>query len=63
MNLHDKIKFTKIFTRTGTRKWIEVGQDITEFMKAQKFSYAVVWNDEIDFASEALYKHGVKVTE
>jgi hypothetical protein len=30
MNLHGKIKFPKIFTRTGTRKWIKVGQDITD---------------------------------
>jgi hypothetical protein len=33
------------------------------FMKAQKNSYAVVWNDKIDIASEALYEHGVTVTE
>jgi hypothetical protein len=33
------------------------------FMKAQKKSYAVVWNDKIDIASEALYEHGVPITE
>jgi hypothetical protein len=33
------------------------------FMKAQKYSYAVVWNDKIDIATEALYEHGVTVAE
>ena len=31
------------------------------FMQAKKSSYAVVWNDEIDIASEALYYSGVPV--
>ena len=33
------------------------------FMQAQKHSYAVVWNDKIDIASEALYEKGIPVTE
>jgi hypothetical protein len=33
------------------------------FMQAQKYSYAVVWNDVIDIASEALYAKGVPVVD
>lgn len=33
------------------------------FMQAKKHSYAVVWNDKIDIASEALYEKGIPVTE
>lgn len=33
------------------------------FMQAQKHSYAVVWNDVIDIASEALYEKGIPVNE
>jgi len=31
------------------------------FMQAKKHSYAVVWNDELDMASEALYYNGTPV--
>lgn len=33
------------------------------FMQAKKHSYAVVWNDTIDIASEAIYEKGIPVTE
>ncbi len=33
------------------------------FMQAQKHPYAVVWNETMDIASEALYAKGVPVTE
>lgn len=33
------------------------------FMQAQKQAYAVVWNDKIDIASEALYENGMPVEE
>ena len=36
-------------------------KNIGLFMQAKKHSYAVVWNDAIDIASEALYYNGTPV--
>jgi hypothetical protein len=36
-------------------------KNIGLFMRAKKHAYAVVWNDELDIASEALYYNGAPV--
>jgi hypothetical protein len=36
-------------------------KNIGLFMQAKKHSYAVVWNEDIDIASEALYYSGTPV--
>ncbi len=36
-------------------------KNIALFMQAKKKNYAVVWNEEMDIASEALYYNGVPV--
>jgi len=36
-------------------------KNIGLFMQAKKNSYAVIWNDELDMASEALYYNGMPV--
>jgi len=36
-------------------------KNIGLFMQAKKHSYAVVWNEDIDIASEALYYNGAPV--
>jgi len=36
-------------------------KNIGLFLQAKKHTYAVVWNDDMDIASEALYYNGVPV--
>ena len=36
-------------------------KDIDLFMQAKAHGYAVVWNENIDIASEALYYHGTAI--
>ena len=38
-------------------------KNIALFLQAQKHSYAVVWSDEMDIASEALYYGGTPAVE
>jgi hypothetical protein len=38
-------------------------QDINLFMQAHNNHFGVVWNDDIDIASEHLYYNGVPVTK
>ena len=38
-------------------------KNVSLFLRAKKQSYAVIWNDSIDIASEALYESGIPVTE
>ncbi|MDR2893174.1 MAG: DUF2442 domain-containing protein [Deltaproteobacteria bacterium] len=37
-------------------------KNISLFMQAKKQNYAVVWNDDLDIASEALYYNGTLVS-